>query len=254
MIELEGVTKRFGSFVAVDEIDLQVKRGEIFGFLGPNGAGKTTTLKMITGLLQPTAGRIKVAGYDLRSHPEEAKKHLGFIPDRPFLYDKLTADEFLVFMGGLWDLPEEVIRVRMGKLFELFELTDWRDELIESFSHGMRQKLIFAGALLHQPEVIVVDEPMVGLDPKSIRLVKDIFRRLCADGKTVMMSTHTLSIAEETCTRITIIQEGKIVAQGTVEELRALSRGGSPAAGSQEHLEGIFLNLTGGEQQKEFDL
>ena len=126
MIELEGVTKRFGSFVAVDEIDLQVKRGEIFGFLGPNGAGKTTTLKMITGLLQPTAGRIKVAGYDLRSHPEEAKKHLGFIPDRPFLYDKLTADEFLVFMGGLWDLPEEVIRARMGKLFELFEFLQGR--------------------------------------------------------------------------------------------------------------------------------
>ncbi len=254
MIELKGVTKRFGSFVAVDEIDLQVKQGEIFGFLGPNGAGKTTTLKMITGLLQPTAGRIKVAGYDLRSHPEEAKKHLGFIPDRPFLYDKLTADEFLVFMGGLWDLPEEMIRARMEKLFELFELTDWQDELIESFSHGMKQKLIFAGALLHQPEVIVVDEPMVGLDPKSIRLVKDIFRRLCADGKTVMMSTHTLSIAEETCTRIAIIQEGKIVAQGTVEQLRALSRGGSSAELSQQHLEGIFLNLTGGEQQKEFDL
>ena len=254
MIELKGVTKRFGSFVAVDKIDLQIKSGEIFGFLGPNGAGKTTTLKMITGLLQPTAGSIKVAGYDLRSHPEDAKKHLGFIPDRPFLYDKLTADEFLVFMGGLWGLSEEVIRVRMEKLFELFELTDWRDELIESFSHGMRQKLIFAGALLHEPEVIVVDEPMVGLDPKSIRLVKDIFRRLCADGKTVMMSTHTLSIAEETCTRIAIIQEGKIVAQGTVDELRALTRGGSQSALSHEHLEGIFLNLTGGEKQKKFDL
>ena len=247
MIELEGVTKRFGSFVAVDEIDLEVRRGEIFGFLGPNGAGKTTTLKMITGLLQPTSGRITVAGYDLHTHPEEAKKRLGFIPDRPFLYDKLTADEFLGFMGGLWDLPQQVIRGRMEKLLDLFELTEWRNELIGSFSHGMRQKLIFAGALLHEPEVIVVDEPMVGLDPKSIRLVKDIFRRFCAKGKTVMMSTHNLSIAEETCTRIAIIQQGRIMAQGTVEELRALSRS------NQEHLEGIFLNLTGGEQAREFD-
>ena len=247
MIELERVTKRFGSFVAVDEIDLEVKRGEIFGFLGPNGAGKTTTLKMITGLLQPTAGRITVAGYDLHTHPEEAKKRLGFIPDRPFLYDKLTADEFLGFIGGLWNLPRQAIR-RMEKLLDLFELTEWRNELIGGFSHGMRQKLIFAGALLHEPEVIVVDEPMVGLDPKSIRLVKDIFRRRCAKGKTVMMSTHTLSIAEETCTRIAIIQQGRIMAQGTVEELRALSRS------NQEHLEGIFLNLTGGEQEKEFEL
>jgi len=248
MIRLEGVTKRFGSFTAVDEIDLRVKRGEIFGFLGPNGAGKTTTLKMITGLLRPTAGRITVAGFDLSSHPEEAKKRLGFIPDRPFLYDKLTGGEFLGFMGGLWDLPEPLIRTRSEKLLELFELSEWRDELIESFSHGMRQKLIFAGALLHEPEVIVVDEPMVGLDPKSIRLVKDIFRRFCANGGTVMMSTHTLAIAEETCTRIAIIQQGGIMAEGTVAELRALSRS------DHKHLEGIFLKLTGGEQEKEFEL
>ncbi|MFC1537638.1 ABC transporter ATP-binding protein [Gemmatimonadota bacterium] len=248
MIVIDGVTKNYGSFVAVDNIDLQVNRGEIFGFLGPNGAGKTTTLKMITGLLQPTAGRITVAGYDLCSQPEEAKKRMGFIPDRPFLYDKLTAGEFLGFMGGLWELPENTIQERMEKLLELFELTGWRDELIESFSHGMRQKLIFAGALLHEPELIVVDEPMVGLDPRSIRLVKDIFRRLSSGGKTVMMSTHTLSIAEETCTRVAIIQQGRIVAQGTVEELRALTRS------NHEHLEGIFLNLTGGEQEQEFEL
>jgi ABC-2 type transport system ATP-binding protein len=248
MIVLEGVTKNYGSFVAVDNIDLQVNRGEIFGFLGPNGAGKTTTLKMITGLLQPTAGRITVAGHDLCSQPEEAKKRMGFIPDRPFLYDKLTAGEFLGFMGGLWELPENTVQERMEKLLELFELTGWRDELVESFSHGMRQKLIFAGALLHEPELIVVDEPMVGLDPRSIRLVKDIFRRLSSAGKTVMMSTHTLSIAEETCTRVAIIQQGRIVAQGTVEELRALTRS------NHEHLEGIFLNLTGGEQEQEFEL
>ncbi|MBN2287950.1 MAG: ABC transporter ATP-binding protein [Candidatus Glassbacteria bacterium] len=248
MIRLEQVTKRFGSFVAVDGIDLEVGRGEIFGFLGPNGAGKTTTLKMITGLLQPSAGRIEVAGYDLRTHPEEAKKRLGFIPDRPFLYDKLTAAEFLGFMGGLWDLDEQAVRRRAARLLELFELTGWQDELIESFSHGMRQKLIFAGALLHDPEVLVVDEPMVGLDPRSIRLVKDIFRKLSAGGRTVMMSTHTLAIAEETCTRIAIIQQGRVAALGTVEELRALSRSG------QEHLEGIFLNLTGGEQEQEFEL
>ena len=248
MIELEGVTKKYGSFVAIDNITLKVERGELFGFLGPNGAGKTTTIKMIAGLLQPTAGKIRVAGYDLQTHPEEAKRRLGLIPDRPFLYEKLTADEFLAFIGGLWELPERVVAERTGMLLELFEILDWRSELIESFSHGMRQKLILAGALLHEPEVIVVDEPMVGLDPKSIRLVKDIFRKLCAEGKTVFMSTHTLSIAEETCTRVAIIQDGRIRAVGTLEELRRLSKT------SRTHLESIFLELTAGEKMKKIDL
>jgi len=248
MILLEGVTKKFGSFTAVEDLNLKVEAGELFGFLGPNGAGKTTTIKMITGLLQPTSGRLKVAGFDLNEHPEEAKRRLGFIPDRPFLYEKLTADEFLAFIGGLWRLPDKTVAMRSDRLLELFELVDWRDELIESYSHGMRQKLVFAAALIHEPEVIVVDEPMVGLDPKSIRLVKDIFKRFCARGKTVFMSTHTLAIAEETCSRVAIIQEGRIRAQGTLDDLRRLSKT------THTHLEPIFLKLTEGEKIKEIDL
>jgi len=248
MIFLEGVTKKFGSFTAVEDLNLKVEAGELFGFLGPNGAGKTTTIKMITGLLQPTSGRLKVAGFDLNEHPEEAKRRLGFIPDRPFLYEKLTADEFLAFIGGLWRLPDKTVAMRSDRLLELFELVDWRDELIESYSHGMRQKLVFAAALIHEPEVIVVDEPMVGLDPKSIRLVKDIFKEFCARGKTVFMSTHTLAIAEETCSRVAIIQEGRIRAQGTLDDLRRLIKT------THTNLEPIFLKLTEGEKIKEIDL
>ena len=248
MIVLEGVTKKFGSFTAVDDLNLKVRAGELFGFLGPNGAGKTTTIKMITGLLQPTSGRLEVAGFDLSENPEEAKRRLGFIPDRPFLYEKLTADEFLAFIGGLWELSDKTVARRSDRLFELFELIDWRDELIESYSHGMRQKLILAAALMHEPEVIVVDEPMVGLDPKSIRLVKDIFKKFCARGKTVFMSTHTLAIAEETCTRVAIIQDGRVRAQGTLEDLRRLSRT------THTHLEPIFLKLTEGEKTREIDI
>ncbi len=248
MIHLEGVTKKFGSFTAVKDLNLKVEAGELFGFLGPNGAGKTTTIKMITGLLQPTSGRLEVAGFDLSEHPEEAKRRLGFIPDRPFLYEKLTANEFLAFIGGLWELPDKTVAVRSDRLLEFFELVDRRDELIESYSHGMRQKLVFAAALIHEPEVLVVDEPMVGLDPKSIRLVKDIFKELCARGKTVFMSTHILSIAEETCSRVAIIQEGRVRAQGTLDDLRRLSKT------THTHLEPIFLKLTEGEKIREIDL
>ncbi|HLA40335.1 MAG TPA: ABC transporter ATP-binding protein [Candidatus Glassbacteria bacterium] len=248
MIELEQVTKKYGKFTAVDKLSLKVAAGEVFGFLGPNGAGKTTTIKMITGLLQPTSGRVRVAGHYLDQEPEPAKQRLGFIPDRPFLYGKLTAAEFLHFMGGLWDLDGGEIDRKAGRLFDLFELTGWEDELIESFSHGMRQKLILAGALIHDPDVIVVDEPMVGLDPKSIRLVKDIFRELSRRGRTVFMSTHDLAIAEESCSRVAIIQEGKIIAIGSVEQLREQSRqeGG--------RLEEIFLRLTHGETLRNIDI
>ena len=247
MVELAGVTKKYGQFTAVDNLSLKVEPGELFGFLGPNGAGKTTTIKMITGLLQPTSGTVKVAGYDLAEHPEDAKRHVGFIPDRPFIYNRLTAAEFLRFMGGLWEMDESDITSRGDKLLDLFDLANWRDELVESFSHGMRQKLILSGALIHDPDVIVVDEPMVGLDPASIRLVKDIFRELCARGKTVFMSTHTLAMAEETCSRVAIIQQGRIVAGGTLEQLRARAhKDGS-------HLESIFLDLTHGDNVKHLD-
>src|SRR5918999_3520011 len=176
MIELRGLTKRYGTFTAVDAIDLTVPRGELFGFLGPNGAGKTTTLRMIAGILRPTAGSIRIAGIDIAAEPIAAKARLGFIPDRPFIYEKLTGAEFLRFVAGLYDQKGAALERRMTELLALFDLLNWKDELVESYSHGMRQKLIISSAFLHRPEVIVVDEPMVGLDPKAAKVLKDLFR------------------------------------------------------------------------------
>ena len=213
MIEILKLTKRYGDFTAVDDIDLVVPRGELFGFLGPNGAGKTTTLRMIAGILKPTSGTIKVAGVDVAADPITAKSKLGFIPDRPFIYEKLTGAEFLRF--------------------------EWRDELVESYSHGMRQKLIISSAFVHRPEVIVVDEPMVGLDPKAARILKDLFREYTRRGHTIIFSTHTLEVAESLCDRLAIIVNGKIKAYGTMADLRRDLQGG------ERGLEEIFLRLTG---------
>jgi len=240
MIRLEGLTKTYGSFVAVDRIDLDVPKGELFGFLGPNGAGKTTTLRMIAGILRPTAGRIWLGGDDVIAAPLAAKARLGFIPDRPFVYEKLTGAEFLRFVAGLYGQDGDGVERRIGELLELFELAVWKDELVESYSHGMRQKLIISSALIHRPECIVVDEPMVGLDPKSARLLKEIFRHFVDRGGTVLMSTHTLEIVEAMCDRIAIIQQGKIVARGTMDELRQQTASGNIS------LEDLFLRLTGG--------
>jgi len=205
MIELRDVTKRYRNLVAVNRLSLQVGPGEVFGFLGPNGAGKTTTIKMIAGLMRPTEGTILVGGIDVASDPIRAKALMGFIPDHPFLYEKLTGEEFLRFIGGLYRLDGGRLDKRVDELFELFSLKDFRDDLIESYSHGMRQRLVMGSAFLHHPKVVVVDEPMVGLDPQGARLVKQIFREQCAQGKTVFMSTHTLGVAEEVCDRIGII-------------------------------------------------
>ncbi|MFB3111110.1 MAG: ABC transporter ATP-binding protein [Gemmatimonadales bacterium] len=240
MIRLEGLTKTYGKFVAVDNIDLHVRRGAMFGFLGPNGAGKTTTLRIIAGIMRPTAGRIWLGGDDVVADPMAAKARLGFIPDRPFLYEKLTGAEFLRFVAGLYRQDGEVVEKRIDELLEVFELSRWKHELIESYSHGMRQKLIISSALIHRPECIVVDEPMVGLDPKAARLLKDIFRQFVDRGGTVLMSTHTLEVAETMCHRIAIIQAGKIVAQGTMAELREHTAAGNAS------LEELFLKLTGG--------
>jgi ABC-2 type transport system ATP-binding protein len=239
MIALTSLTKRYGSFTAVDGIDLRVPRGELFGFLGPNGAGKTTTLRLIAGILRPTAGRVEIAGIDVNTDPVAAKAKLGFIPDRPFIYEKLTGAEFLRFVAGLYEQSGPQVEHRARELLALFDLEQWRDELVESYSHGMRQKLIISSAFVHRPEVIVVDEPMVGLDPKAARILKDLFREYTRRGHTIMMSTHTLEVAEAMCDRIAIIQAGKIRACGTMDELRASAEAGTRG------LEEIFLKLTG---------
>jgi ABC-2 type transport system ATP-binding protein len=241
ILELEGVEKHYGSFQAVKGIDLEVHRGEIFGFLGPNGAGKTTTIRMVAGVLRPSAGRVTVGGDDLSLKPELAKSRIGYIPDRPYLYDKLSGGEFLRFVAGLWGRDGPEIEARADRLLELFQLAPWKDELIESYSHGMRQKVLISSALIHQPELIVVDEPMVGLDPRSAKLLKELFRAFADHGGTVFLSTHTLEVAEALCDRIAIINRGEIIAFGTMEELRAQAESGGA------HLEEIFLKVTGGE-------
>jgi ABC-2 type transport system ATP-binding protein len=246
MIELNALTKRYGSFTAVDAIDLHVPKGELFGFLGPNGAGKTTTLRMIAGILRPTAGRVRIGGVDVTADPMKAKSILGYIPDRPFIYDKLTGAEFLRFVGGLYSQNEKDIEHRSRELLALFDLENWRDELVESYSHGMRQKLIISSAFVHKPDVLVVDEPMVGLDPKAARILKDLFREYVRRGHTIMMSTHTLEVAETMCDRIGIIQGGRIRALGTMDDLRAASVDGKAG------LEDIFLRLTGENAAREF--
>jgi ABC-2 type transport system ATP-binding protein len=238
MIELKGITKKYSGFCAVDNLNLSVRKGEIYGFLGPNGAGKTTTIKIITGVLQPTAGTVTIGGLDMRTQPEAAKRKIGFIPDRPYLYEKLTGMEFLKFTADLYSVPDEIYRKKAQKNLEMFSLADWSDELIESYSHGMKQRLIMSAALLHDPEIIIVDEPMVGLDPAAILMVKEIFQELSRQGVSVFMSTHTLSIAEDTCDRIGIIHRGRLIASGTTADLQR------EAKITDADLEKVFLNLT----------
>jgi ABC-2 type transport system ATP-binding protein len=240
MIKLINLTKNYGKLIAVNNVNLEVAPGEIFGFLGPNGAGKTTTIKLMAGLLQPSGGSILINGHDVQKEPLKAKFITGFIPDRPFLYEKLTAVEFMHFVADLYEMQDS--KIRINDLLELFGLPDWRNELIENFSHGMKQRLVMASALLHNPKVLVVDEPMVGLDPRGARLVKDIFKDLASKGVTVFMSTHTLEIVEQMCTRLAIINQGKIIAEGSVEDLGRMARM------ENSHLEPIFLRLTGGEE------
>src|SRR5258705_4299513 len=226
MIAIHDLCKQYGKFTAVDGITLDVKPGEIHGFLGPNGAGKTTTLRMIAGLLKPTSGRVIVNGHDAAAEPELAKASLGFIPDRPFIYEKLTAGEFLKFHAGLYGLDGDGVMDRVREMLDLFELRRWENELVESFSHGMKQRLVMCAAFLHRPSEVAVDEPMVGLDPRGARLIKDVFRRMSERGVALLMSTHTLEVAQEMCHRISIILKGRIIAQGTVDEVKALAGGG----------------------------
>jgi ABC-2 type transport system ATP-binding protein len=242
MIELIGLVKRYGALEAVSKLDLKIEPGEIFGFLGPNGAGKTTTVKLITGLLQPTEGTVRVAGFDVATHAIQAKQVMGLVPDEPFVYPKLTGAEFLRFIGELYGVPVEEQRRRIPELLGMFELTEFGGELVESYSHGMRQKLVLGGILLHEPKVLILDEPMVGLDPKSARMAKEIFQTLAKRGVTIFMCTHVLEIAEKLCHRIGIMIKGKLIALGTLEELRSQAREGG------KDLEDIFLSLTGGQE------
>jgi ABC-2 type transport system ATP-binding protein len=248
VISVEHLVKEYGSFRAVDDVSLTVPAGEIHGFLGPNGAGKTTTMRMIAGLLRPSSGRILVNGHDLETAPEAAKASLGFIPDRPYVYDKLTAGEFLRFHGGLYGMDAGTVQPRVHEMLDLFELRRWEHELIESFSHGMKQRLVMSAAFLHRPRAIAVDEPMVGLDPRGARLIKDVLRRMSEKGVAILMSTHTLEVAQEMCHRISIIQKGRIIAQGTVDEVRRIS-----GSTTDDHLTAVFLKLTGGSGLQEID-
>ena len=247
MIAVTDLVKQYGSFTAVDGVTLDAQPGQIHGFLGPNGAGKTTTIRMIAGLLKPTSGRIVVNGHDLAVEPEGAKASLGFIPDRPFISAKLTAGEFLRFHGGLYGIDPRTLEDRVTEMLDLFELARWRDELVESFSHGMKQRLVMSAAFMHRPRAVLVDEPMVGLDPRGARLIKEVFRRMADRGVAILMSTHTLEVAQEMCDRVSIILRGRIIASGTVDEVRRLS------GNADEQLTAVFLKLTGGSGLQEID-
>lgn len=245
MIQTSQLNKNFDGKHAVIDLDLSIAAGECFCFLGPNGAGKTTTIKMLTGLLQPSSGRAVIAGYDIQQEPERAKARIGYIPDRPYLYEKLSGRDFFTFIGDLFGINRNKQRQLMEHYFELFRLTAATDQFIENYSHGMRQKLVFATALMHEPAVLVVDEPMVGLDPQSVRTIKKLLRAEADAGRTIFLSTHTLSVAEELADRIGVINKGKLLFLGTIDELRHnLSREGN--------LEELFLQLTEeGESQPE---
>jgi ABC-2 type transport system ATP-binding protein len=244
LIQTQELVKRFGEKTAVDRVTFEVSAGEVFGFLGPNGAGKTTTIKMIVGLLQPTSGSVSVAGFDLEEQPLQAKAVCGYLPDTPNLYPKLSGRELLRFVGDLYEIDQAQVNRRSQELLKLFELADVADDPIDTYSHGMQQKTALASALLHDPQVLVMDEPTVGLDPRSARIIKDILRQLAERGAAVFLSTHILEIAERMCDRIGIINEGQLIAVGTMQELRAIGKG-------ETSLEDIFLNLTGGAEYAE---
>ena len=240
MIEIDNLTKSYGNFTAVNQISFSVAPGEIFGFLGVNGAGKTTTLKMLAGVLKPSSGKIKICEYDMAKEPEKAKSVTGYIPDRPYIYNKLTGREFLYFVSDLYMVKEKEAENKINSLLEEYGLVDWQDELVESYSHGMKQRLATCAALVHQPRVLIVDEPMVGLDPHGAKFLKEAFRRYADEGMSILLSTHSLNVAEEVADRLAIIHKGSIIAIGTLENIKS-------AAGNAEiRLEDMFLKLTAG--------
>jgi ABC-2 type transport system ATP-binding protein len=237
MIELHNVSKSYGNHVAVRDLTLTIGRGELFAFLGPNGAGKTTTIKMMCGLLFPTSGTVRVAGFDIQTEGEQARRVISYVPDQPFLYEKLTGREMLQFIAQMYGMPAEDARRRIAQMIELFSLESFVDNLTQNYSHGMRQRTVFACALLHEPEVLIVDEPTVGLDPRSIRLLKDLLRGEARRGVTVFLSTHSLDIAQELADRIGVIGQGRLIGCGTLDTLRK-------QAALDGNLEEVFLKLT----------
>jgi ABC-2 type transport system ATP-binding protein len=240
LIKFVDVVRKYGTKTAVNELTMEIGAGEVFAFLGPNGAGKTTTIKMMVGLLLPTKGSVQLAGHDVEANARQAKSHLGFVPDQPELYDKLSGREFLQFVGNMHGMSHSDVAAAITENSALFELDDFLDQLTENYSHGMKQRVAFAAALIHDPDVLILDEPLVGLDPRSMRLVKDMLRNRVARGKSVFLSTHTLAVAEEISDRIGVIDHGKLIFLGTVAELRArLALGDSS-------LEDLFLTLTSG--------
>lgn len=237
MIELIHLSKTYGSKLAVDDLCLSIAAGELFAFLGPNGAGKTTTIKLMCGLLFPTRGSIRVAGFDLATHGQEARRLVSFVPDTPFLYERLTGREVLQFVGDMYGMPEDRKRSRIDEMIEQFSLGKFVDDLTQHYSHGMRQRTVFAAALLHEPRVLIVDEPTVGLDPRSIRMLKDLLRQQAKGGTTVFLSTHSLDIAQELAERIGVVAQGKLIGCGTLDALRR-------QAALDGSLEDVFLKLT----------
>ena len=238
MIQVNELTKDYGTTVAVNKLTLSISAGEIYGFIGPNGAGKTTTIRMMGGILAPTSGDIIIGGLDMARDPVAAKKMIGFVPDRPFLYEKLTGMEFLQFSADLYGVKPDAFPQKAEQLLRQFALWDWSHELIEAYSHGMKQRLIIAAALLHDPQILIIDEPMVGLDPAAVRMVKDIFQELARRQITIFLSTHTLSVAEELCHRIGVIHKGMLLAQGNIDELQHIAMLG------EARLEEVFLTIT----------
>ncbi len=236
MIDIQHLTKKFGNFSAVRDLSLEVPDGELFCFLGPNGAGKTTTIKVLTGLLKPTSGELYVDGKNVVTEAREAKKVMGYVPDMPFLYERLTPDEFLEFIGNLYNIPRDVQESRKEELLDQFGLTDYRKSLIKDFSHGMRQRLIYAATFLHRPKCLFIDEPLIGLDPYTIRLLKNMLRKYVDDGMTIFLTTHILALAQDIADRIGIILEGRLIALGTFPELQKKTKGKS--------LEDVFIEMT----------
>jgi ABC-2 type transport system ATP-binding protein len=245
MIRCVALRKTYGKTVAVDDLDLEIEAGEVFGFLGPNGAGKTTTIRMMVGILAPTSGTVVLGGHDIQTEPEAAKAITGYVPDAPALYDKLTASEFLRFVGGLYGVAPDDIEARSVDLLEEFGLVDRAHELIETYSHGMKQRLTVAAALMHRPKILILDEPMVGMDPQGALALRRLLTGLAASGVTIFLSTHSLGVAEELCERIAILDRGKLVAVGNLAELRERAAERPDIEPFDSSLEAVFLSITG---------